>query len=380
MRQKSDIGGSSDVGMKASGTRANALWGKGKRRYSLLLAIAVLALGVTAGAGTSTAAAPKQAAVPKELKNKAKDNPAQTFSVIIQMSDAGQGNAADTAVDKAQKKKPGKAKGLKKKFETLKSVAADVTGEQLDELASDENVIAISEDSETHATAYGNPQAWANSIGLQWGSPPKGTTYPTIAIVDSGVQSRSDFGSRLAKSVNFTSGATPNGGGGGDGYGHGTLVAGLAVGEKDGFTGAEPRGRFVSLDVLDNSGSGRVSEVLAACDWILQNKAQYNIRVANFSINAGSGLGIAQDPLNKAVEKLWLNGIVVVAAAGNYAQNGAMSGVGFAPANDPFVITVGAADTNNTGRRTTTSRPRGRPGASPRTGSASRSSQPPAAS
>ena len=54
------------------------------------------------------------------------------------------------------------------------------------------------------------------------------------------------------------------------------------------------------------------------------------------------------DPLDRAVEKLWLNGVVVVAAAGNYAIDGAESGVGFAPANDPFVITVGASDTNGT--------------------------------
>ena len=95
-----------------------------------------------------------------------------------------------------------------------------------------------------------------------------------------------------------------------------------------------------------------MSDVLAACDWILQNKDTYNIAVANFSINAGSGASIANDPLDKAVEKLWLNGVVVVAAAGNYAVDGAESGVGFAPANDPFVITVGASDTNNTrGRR-----------------------------
>ena len=54
------------------------------------------------------------------------------------------------------------------------------------------------------------------------------------------------------------------------------------------------------------------------------------------------------DPLDRAVEELWLNGVVVVTAAGNYAIDGAESGVGFAPANDPFVITVGASDTNGT--------------------------------
>src|SRR5262249_23463301 len=43
-----------------------------------------------------------------------------------------------------------------------------------------------------------------------------------------------------------------------------------------------------------------------------------------------------------------LAGVVVVTAAGNYASNGQASGVVYAPANDPFVITVGAADINGT--------------------------------
>ena len=55
------------------------------------------------------------------------------------------------------------------------------------------------------------------------------------------------------------------------------------------------------------------------------------------------------DPLDKAVEKLWFNGVVVVAAAGNYGDNGQPTTVAYAPGNDPFVITVGAVDTNGTG-------------------------------
>ena len=51
------------------------------------------------------------------------------------------------------------------------------------------------------------------------------------------------------------------------------------------------------------------------------------------------------DPLDKAVEKLWFNNVVVVAAAGNYGKPDGPSGVPFAPGNDPFVITVGASDT-----------------------------------
>jgi serine protease AprX len=207
----------------------------------------------------------------------------------------------------------------------------------------------ITEDTGVQATGdYGNSQDWIGTVGAQWGDAPEGTKYPTIAIVDSGVDRRSDFGKRLLKSVDFTSDGPGKGGSGGDGFGHGTLVAGLAVGGQDGFTGTEPHAKIVSLDVLDDSGNGRVSAVLAACDWILKNKDKFNIRIANFSISAGGGAGAANDPVNRAVEKLWLNGIIVVAAAGNYAVDGAESGVGFAPANDPFVITVGASDTNGT--------------------------------
>src|SRR5262249_57933196 len=57
---------------------------------------------------------------------------------------------------------------------------------------------------------------------------------------------------------------------------------------------------------------------------------------------------VMYDLLDQAVEKLWLAGVVVVTAAGNYAEGGQASGVVYAPANDPFVITVGATDMNET--------------------------------
>jgi serine protease AprX len=79
---------------------------------------------------------------------------------------------------------------------------------------------------------------------------------------------------------------------------------------------------------------------------VLANKDAYGIRVANFSVGASS-VGVA-DPINKAVEKLWLAGVTVVASSGNYAVNGTQSDVKYAPANDPFVITVGATDTAST--------------------------------
>src|SRR5262249_31699385 len=73
---------------------------------------------------------------------------------------------------------------------------------------------------------------------------------------------------------------------------------------------------------------------------------QYNIRVANFSLTGSVTTSFMYSPLDKAVEALWNSGIVVVAAAGNYGTADGPSGELYAPGNDPFVITVGAADTN----------------------------------
>jgi serine protease AprX len=66
--------------------------------------------------------------------------------------------------------------------------------------------------------------------------------------------------------------------------------------------------------------------------------------VANFSLHSSQANSFMYDPLDKAVERLWTAGVVVVAAAGNYGVDGQPSGVPFAPGNDPFVITVGADD------------------------------------
>src|SRR5207244_5014785 len=89
------------------------------------------------------------------------------------------------------------------------------------------------------------------------------------------------------------------------------------------------------------------SDVIAACDYILQNKNALNIRVANFSLHSASMNHFYFDPLDRAVEKLWFNGVFVVAAAGNYGTAAGPSGVLHAPGNDPFVMTVGAVDIGN---------------------------------
>ena len=156
---------------------------------------------------------------------------------------------------------------------------------------------------------------------------------PAIAIVDSGVAAgRTDFGGRVVKQVTMTN-LLPNALG--DGRGHGTFVAGIAAGSKTGYAGAAPTAPIVSIDVMDDNGMAMTSDVIAAADWILANKGTYNIKVANFSLQSTVAASFMYDPLDKAVEKLWFSGVVVVAAAGNYGENGQPTTVAYAPGNDP---------------------------------------------
>lgn len=113
------------------------------------------------------------------------------------------------------------------------------------------------------------------------------------------------------------------------------FVAGIAAGKLSGRDGAAPNAKLVSIDVMDDQGMARTSDVIAAADWILANKAQYRIKVANFSLHSSVANSFMYEPLDKAVEKLWFNGVVVVAAAGNYGYPDRPSGIPFAPGNGP---------------------------------------------
>ena len=42
------------------------------------------------------------------------------------------------------------------------------------------------------------------------------------------------------------------------------------------------------LKVLDANGQGTISNIIAALDWVLANRTQYNIRVVNLSVGAAS--------------------------------------------------------------------------------------------
>ena len=102
--------------------------------------------------------------------------------------------------------------------------------------------------------------------------------------------------------------------------------------------------------------SPSLSDVIAGIEWVVANRARYNIRVINLSLGRPVMESYRQDPLCKAVEQAWKSGIVVVVAAGNDGRDNALGTQGYgtiaSPANDPYVITVGSMKPMGTPGRT----------------------------
>lgn len=141
-----------------------------------------------------------------------------------------------------------------------------------------------------------------------------------------------------------------------DTFGHGTFMAGIIAGTdgtttngslSDAYTGMAPDARLISLKVADAHGNTDVSQVIAAIDWVVQHRRDpgMNIRVLNLSFGTPSLQSYLLDPLAYAAEVAWRKGIVVVVSAGN---DGTGTGKLLNPAQDPYVIAVGAEDSVGT--------------------------------
>jgi len=188
-----------------------------------------------------------------------------------------------------------------------------------------------------------------------------------VAVIDSGisgwhndltrgnVSQNYPYGDqRVAKFVDFVNGVMlPY-----DDNGHGSHVAGIIAG--NGYdssyqkAGIAPNASLVVLKVLDASGQGTISRLIAALNWIAVNHAIYNIRVVNMSVGARISESYHTDPLTLATKRVTDLGITVVTAAGNLGKNshGEKQWGGItAPGNAPWVLTVGASSTQGTNTR-----------------------------
>ncbi|MDQ1709791.1 MAG: serine protease AprX, partial [Frankiaceae bacterium] len=164
----------------------------------------------------------------------------------------------------------------------------------------------------------------------------------TVAVVDTGVADVAD----LAGAVDHVD---VTGTGVGDGYGHGTFMAGLIAGSGASsggrFLGVAPAARILDVRVADSQGNTSLITVLRGLEVVARHP---EVRIVNLSLSSESPLPYQADPLTRALDALWARGVVVVVPAGN---DGPLAGTISSPGTDPNLLTVGGIDENATAAR-----------------------------
>ncbi|MFE7853333.1 S8 family serine peptidase [Streptomyces sp. NPDC057403] len=171
----------------------------------------------------------------------------------------------------------------------------------------------------------GAPVAWAA------GYTGKGVK---VAVLDTGVDTtHPDLKSQVVASKNFSAAADAT-----DHFGHGTHVASIVAGTgaKSGgkYKGVAPDAEILNGKVLDDTGSGDDSGILAGMEWAAAQGAS----VINLSLGGYDTPEI--DPLEAEVNKLSAEkGVLFAIAAGNEGPHSIGS-----PGSADAALTVGAVD------------------------------------
>ena len=328
--------------------RKSVNWGGKTTRLILILAIVSLTLPMASSSMAGTAPLRAQ----PQLLEMARTQPDATVSVIVQktMPDAdpeelvarlGGTVTADLHIIN------GFAAELKARDVLRLAQAPAVRWVSLDALLVSTDCTADCLSSDTNLKNVYEKVVNANKV---WFSAPKRQgTGVGVAVVDAGINWQQDLytksgQNRVIANVRFNTDYNQTTF---DNFGHGSHIAGIVAGNgaasNGKYIGIAPMANIINVKVSNDDGSATASRVVAGLQWVLDHRAQYNIRVVNLSLNSTTSESYHTNPLNAAVEILWFNGIVVVVSAGNGG-----SGALYPPANDPFVITVGATDDKGT--------------------------------
>ncbi|WP_406357856.1 S8 family peptidase [Streptomyces sp. NBC_00658] len=184
-------------------------------------------------------------------------------------------------------------------------------------------------DLDTSVPQIGAPTAWEAGYD---------GTGTTIAVLDTGVdQSHPDLAGQEIAEKNFTTSPDAK-----DRFGHGTHVASIAAGtgakSAGKYTGVAPGAKILDGKVLNDSGSGTTSAIIAGMEWAVAQGAN----VVNLSLGGLDTPGI--DPLEEAVNRLSAEtDTLFVIAAGN-SGIGAGAGTINSPGSADAALTVGAVD------------------------------------
>jgi serine protease AprX len=319
---------------------------RARERRVIAASVAFLLAGVLAGSpgpsqGGSTIPAGK---VDPGLLHAMVDTPDSTLQLIVKET--------APASDEAEHLVRGLGGAITHQLPIVSGFSALLPAEALPELAGSPAVGLVWGDAEIRMTSgsttgydsWSPNTAWRQSIRLPQVEGSYTGAGVTVAILDTGVSQAPDLGARVLARVDLTPEQD-----GFDRYGHGTHMAGIIAGNGSAsageWKGVAPGANLVSVKVAGADGSTDVSVVIAGLQWVLENKNTYGIRVLNLAFGTDSRQSYRLDPLNYAVEQVWFGGILVVASAGNRGPDG---GTINKPGDDPFVLTVGAADLKGT--------------------------------
>jgi serine protease AprX len=307
--------------------------------------------GAVAGSATAEAAADGSTS---PLAKLAASHPGRSVEVIVQLRAGTDPARADSLAAAA-------GGVVERQLPIINGFSTTVSAAEAQSLSGDPAVHAVSLNTAVQSQGAVNPSALATSYDnsiradVPWANGYTGKGIG-VAVIDTGIQgdlpdfrvSQSDATSRVVANVVTNPAATTAN----DTFGHGTHIAGLIAGNGTNlpatdpnygkYAGVAPDANLIAIKASDDAGNASVLDVIDGLQFVIEKKADYNIRIVNLSLRSTTSESYRTDPLDAAVEAAWNSGVVVVVAAGN--EGGTAGAVTYAPANDPFVITVGGSD------------------------------------
>jgi len=228
---------------------------------------------------------------------------------------------------------------IKYSYTLVPAIAASIPEPAIEGLRHNPNVTIIEPDIEVYAVDTELDNSWGVKhigAGTVHNNGNKGTGIK-VAIIDSGIYyTHPDLNANYKGGKDFVNNDNyPM-----DDNGHGTHCAGIVAAEDNGsgVVGVAPEADLYALKVLNSSGSGDYSDVIAALQWAVNN----DIQVTSNSYGSSGDPGIT---VKAAFDNAASKGIINVCAAGN---NYAGEDTVIYPAKYASCIAVAATNSNDT--------------------------------
>ncbi|MET7418607.1 S8 family serine peptidase [Dactylosporangium sp. NPDC005555] len=220
--------------------------------------------------------------------------------------------------------------------------SAAMSSQQAARLAADPAVASVEAVQRiTVLDTQNNPPNWGDDRIDQRSLPlNQAFTYPanpgqgaTVYVLDTGLNaSHTEFTGRVRQGTDIVDGDSNPA----DCHGHGTHVAGTAVGTTYGIA---KKASLVSVRVLNCQGSGTNDDLIAGINWVRANAQKP--AVANYSIGCGSRC--SSQAMDSAVSSLISSGVQFVQAAGNNGDDACY----YSPQGVAAAITVGNSNSSD---------------------------------